>query len=154
MSTDPTELDDVASGSEEGVALSLSGGGYRAMMFHVVALCRLNEVGLLGKLTRISCVSGGSITAGYLGFIWNKLQFKAGKAGNFDLFVNGIRAMADTSVDAGAVIGGIFLPGRISDRVARAYDDVLFKGGKLSDLPDDTDKKAPRFVINATNIQS
>ena len=154
MSTDPAELDDVASGSEEGVALSLSGGGYRAMMFHVGALCRLNEVGLLGKLTRISSVSGGSITAGYLGFVWNKLQFNAGKAGNFDLFVNGIRAMADTSVDAGAVIGGIFLPGTISDRVAKAYDKVLFNGGKLSDLPDDSGKKAPRFVINATNIQS
>ena len=154
MSTDPTELDDVESGSEEGVALSLSGGGYRAMMFHVGALCRLNEVGLLGKLTRISSVSGGSITAGYLGFMWNKLQFNAGKTANFDLFVNGIRAMADTSVDAGAVIGGIFLPGTISDRVAKAYDKVLFNGGKLADLPDDSGNKAPRFVINATNIQS
>lgn len=154
MSTDPSELDDVAPGSEEGVALSLSGGGYRAMMFHVGALCRLNEVGLLGKLTRISSVSGGSITAGYLGFVWNKLQFNAGKAGNFDLFVNGIRAMADTSIDAGAVIGGIFLPGTISDRVAKAYDKVLFNGGKLADLPDDSGNKAPRFVINATNIQS
>jgi NTE family protein len=97
---------------------------------------------------------GGSITAGLLGLLWSKLQFDNGKAANFGLFVDGIRAMADTTVDAGAVIGGIFLPGTISDRVAQAYDDVLFKGAKLSDLPDDSGKKAPHFVINATNIQS
>lgn len=146
--------DNAPVGSEDGVALSLSGGGYRAMMFHVGALCRLNEIGLLGKLTRISSVSGGSITAGVLGLLWNTLQFDKGKTAKFDLFVDRMRAMAETSVDVGAVIGGILLPGTISDRVAKAYDDVLFHGAKLRDLPDDTEKKAPRFVINATNIQS
>lgn len=155
MATAHPDLDDeVGSQTEEGVALSLSGGGYRAMMFHVGSLCRLNEVGLLGKLTRISSVSGGSITAGYLGLRWNDLQFNNGKAQRFDLFVDGIRAMADTTVDVGAVLGGIFLPSTISDRVARSYDGVLFKGATLRDLPDDTDKKAPRFVINATNVQT
>jgi NTE family protein len=155
MSVDTPEWDeDSAAGSEEGVALALSGGGYRAMMFHVGALCRLNEVGLLGKLTRISSVSGGSITAGFLGLVWNKLQFVSGKATNFDLLVDGIRQMADTTVDVGAVFGGIFLPGSVSDRVAEAYDRVLFKGAGLHDLPDDGGKKAPRFVINATNVQT
>ena len=154
MPLEPTDLDTDASEQEDGVALSLSGGGYRAMMFHVGAMCRLNEVGLLGKLSRISSVSGGSITAGFLGLLWNKLQFDAGKAANFSLFVEGMREMADTTVDAGAVIAGILLPGSISDRVAKAYDEVLFKGAKLRDLPDDTGKKVPHFVINATNIKS
>jgi NTE family protein len=155
VSTDPSELeDDSAVGSEEGVALALSGGGYRAMMFHVGALYRLNEIGLLSKITRISSVSGGSITAGFLGLIWNKLQFNSNKATNFDLFVDGIREMAETTVDVGAVFSGIFLPGSISDRVAQVYDRVLFKGATLRDLPDDSGKKAPRFVINATNIQT
>jgi hypothetical protein len=36
------------------------------MMFHVGALYRLNEIGLLGKPTRVSSVSDGSITAGFL----------------------------------------------------------------------------------------
>jgi NTE family protein len=62
--------------------------------------------------------------------------------------------MADTTVDAGAIIGGILLPGSISDRVAKAYDKVLFDGAKLSDLPDDLQPGNPRFVINATNIQT
>lgn len=154
MSNEPERDDEAGAGTEEGVALALSGGGYRAMMFHVGALIRLNEVGLLGRLTRISSVSGGSITAGYLGLVWSKLQFNNGKAANLNLFVDGIRAMADKTVDAGAIFGGIFLPGSISDRVAEAYDDVLFNGAMLADLPDDSGKKAPRFVINATNIQT
>jgi NTE family protein len=154
MPTEPTDLDVESTGREDGVTLSLSGGGYRAMVFHIGALWRLNEVGLLGRLKRISSVSGGSITAAYLGLVWNRLEFNAGKAANFQLFVDGMRKMADTSVDVGAVIGGIFLPGTISDRVASAYDDVLFKGSKLAALPDDHGGAAPRFVINATNVQT
>jgi hypothetical protein len=61
----------------------------------------------------------------------------------------GMRAMADTTVDAGAVIGGILLPSSISDRIAKAYDEVLFNGAKLRDLPDDTGRKPPfRYQCN------
>jgi NTE family protein len=154
MPTEPADLDSESAERTEGVTLSLSGGGYRAMVFHIGALWRLNEVGLLGRLKRISSVSGGSITAAYLGLMWSELGFNAGKAANFGQFVEGMRKMADTSVDVGAVFGGIFLPGTISDRVAEAYDAVLFKGKKLADLPDDSGGTAPRFVINATNVQS
>lgn len=154
MDDELTDPHQERAGIEDGVALSLSGGGYRAMVFHVGALYRINEVGLLGKLARISSVSGGSIAAGALGLLWGKLQFENGKAAKFDLLVERIRAMADTTVDVGAVIGGIFSSLSISEKVARAYDDVLFNGAKLRDLPDDSQKKAPRFVINATNVQS
>ena len=51
---------------EDGVALCLSGGGYRAMVFHLGVLWRLNETKLLSKVKRFSSVSGGSITAGVL----------------------------------------------------------------------------------------
>ena len=132
---------DLGVASEDGVGLSLSGGGYRAMMFHVGVLYRLNEVGLLGKLTRISSVSGGSITAAYLGLLWDRLQFNNGKTANFGLFVDGMRTMANVTVDADAVIGGILFPGSISDKVAHDYDKVLFKGARLSDLPDDSGEK-------------
>ena len=155
MPIEPTDLDAANAQHEDGVTLSLSGGGYRAMVFHIGALWRLNEVGLLSRLKRVSSVSGGSITAAYLGLVWKDLHFDvAGRAQNFGIVVDGLRKMAATSVDVGAVIGGIFLPGTISDRVASAYDDVLFKGSKLADLPDEGGGKAPRFVINATNVQS
>ena len=47
-------------------ALALSGGGFRATLFHCGALLRLNELGYLTKISRISSVSGGSIASGML----------------------------------------------------------------------------------------
>ena len=50
-----------------GIALCLWGGGYRAMLFHLGALWRLNELGYLHRPDRNSSVSGGSVKAGVLG---------------------------------------------------------------------------------------
>lgn len=50
----------------EAVTLCLSGGGFRAALFHLGALTRLNQLGVLGKLNTISCVSGGSIVGAFL----------------------------------------------------------------------------------------
>lgn len=133
-----------------GVALCLSGGGYRAMLFHAGALIRLNELGYLPKLDRISSVSGGSITAGVLGLNWAKLNFVNGVAQNFsELVIAPIRRLAGKTIDVEAVLGGILLPGTVSDKVRAAYKDILFGEATLQDLPD-----RPRFVINATNVQS
>jgi len=52
------------------VGLCLSGGGYRAAVFHLGSLIRLNEAGLLRRLRTVSSVSGGSIIAGLLGLRW------------------------------------------------------------------------------------
>jgi NTE family protein len=147
-------LDKQPAQPEDGIGLALSGGGYRAMVFHVGALIRLNEVGLMRKIKRISSVSGGSITAAVLGTSWKDLKFTDEVAVNFEIVVQRVREMADTTVDAGAIIGGILLPGSISDRVAKSYDKILFKGAKLNDLPDDSQPGNPRFVLNATNIQT
>lgn len=49
-----------------GIALCLSGGGFRAALFHLGALRRLRELGVLGRITWLSSVSGGSILAGHL----------------------------------------------------------------------------------------
>jgi NTE family protein len=49
-----------------GTALCLSGGGFRAALFHLGALTRLNELGLLGCIDTVSCVSGGSILGALL----------------------------------------------------------------------------------------
>jgi NTE family protein len=55
-----------AADRRSGHALCLSGGGYRAALFHLGAVRRLNECGLLGRLDMISSVSGGSILAAHL----------------------------------------------------------------------------------------
>src|SRR5689334_15478660 len=112
----------------EGTALCLSGGGYRAMLFHVGSLWRLNEMGFLPRLARISSVSGGSITAGVLGLKWRSLAFDGrGVSGTFEQeIVQPIRALAGRTIDEGAIFGGILLPGAISEKVADAYRKYLF----------------------------
>jgi len=136
---------------EPGVALCLSGGGYRAMVFHIGAIWRLNELRYLPKLDRVSSVSGGSITAGVLGLNWHNLVFDAdGFATNLDdQFVQPLRSVASKTIDLWAVILGILLPGTISDRVAAAYRKHVFGLASLQDLPD-----KPRFVINSTSMQT
>lgn len=52
--------------SRKGTALCLSGGGFRAALFHLGALTRLNELGMLGSIDTVSSVSGGSILAAHL----------------------------------------------------------------------------------------
>ena len=152
--TTPVEFiagDDPNKEPDPGSGLCLSGGGYRAMVFHVGTLWRLYEAGLLSKFDRISSVSGGSITAGVLGLKWGKLSFDPGQVREDFVpeVVTPIRELAGETIDRDAVIFGLTLPGRISDRVAAAYKEHLFGEATLQDLPDE-----PRFVINATNVQS
>lgn len=147
--TDPPQ-----EGPKPGIALCLSGGGYRAMVFHLGSLVRLNEAGLLPKVSRISSVSGGSITAGVLGMEWKDLTFDRGVATNLDTVIQKVLDFASVDVDAGSIISGLLLPGAISDRVARAYDKHLFQGARLADLPGDDKPGSPRFVINATNVKT
>ena len=94
------------------------------MLFHLGALWRLNELGYLPKLGRISSVSGGSITAGVLGHRWSKLDFANGVAANFQSeVVATIRSMASHTIDVGDVLKGIFLPGTVGDRIVASYND-------------------------------
>ena len=43
------------------IGLALSGGGFRAALFHIGVLARLAECDLLRRIEYLSCVSGGSI---------------------------------------------------------------------------------------------
>ena len=43
------------------IGLALSGGGFRASLYHIGVLARLAELDLLRKIEFLSCVSGGSI---------------------------------------------------------------------------------------------
>lgn len=141
---------------EEASALCLSGGGFRAMLFHAGALWRLNEAGLLPKFGRISSVSGGSITSAMLGLAWRRLEF--GADGVSPLLqrevVAPLRAFADRTFDWRAIVGGMLLPGGAGDRMVDFYREHLFGRQTLQDLPDDAAGEGPRFVINATNLQS
>ena len=144
-------VNDSAGEPQPGSALCLSGGGYRAMIFHLGVLWRLNDLGYLPKLDRISSVSGGSITAGVLGLHWSLLDFGAdGVARGFGkAVVDPVRSLAGDTIDVASVLGGVLGPGTVPGKVRAAYRKHLFGDTTLQDLPD-----RPRFVINATNVQS
>jgi NTE family protein len=116
----------------------------------VGALWRLCELGYLAKLNRISSVSGGSITAGVLGLHWSEL---GSDKTDIDLFkihiVIPIRKLAAKTIDRKSILWGSLWTGAIGDRLIEAYRDQLFEKSTLQDLPDQ-----PRFVINATNVQT
>ena len=135
---------------EEGSALALSGGGYRAVLFHLGTLIRLNELGVLGQLKRVSSVSGGSITAGVLATRWSQLNFQSGIAANLnEVVVKPLQAFCSETTDAWAVVAGALTPFKTAgDYVIDAYRKKLGLGVKLASLP----AGGPRFVFNSTNF--
>jgi NTE family protein len=151
LTTPEGEREEVVSQADRQWALCLSGGGYRAMLFHLGSLWRLNEMGWLPRLDRISSVSGGSITAAVVGRHWEELAFDDRGVGRRfeELVVEPIRSLAGQTIDVGSILKGLFGPGSAADKVVAAYRKHLFGDATLQDLPD-----RPRFVINATNIQT
>ena len=151
----PVHDDEPDESDDRGRGLCLSGGGYRAMLFHLGTLWRLNEAGWLGTLDRVSSVSGGSITAATLASRWSQLAFDAdGVASSFaDLVVTPLRRLAGRTIDVSSVVRGALGVGSVGDRVAAAYDRHLFDGATLQDLPA-PDARTPRFILNATSLQS
>ncbi|MFG1410660.1 patatin-like phospholipase family protein [Xanthobacter sp. VTT E-85241] len=131
-------------------ALALSGGGFRAVLFHCGALMRLNELGVLTRITRISSVSGGAIANGMLAAAWPRLEVKDGVFINLDREVIApLRSFCRRSIDTMALGWGALLPGKsVGDVLADSYDE-MFGGITLQDLPD-----LPQFVFNATNLQT
>ena len=72
----PNKQDFLTAGKvDDVIGLCLSGGGFRAMIYHVGVLVRLNELGLLSRIQEVASVSGGSITAGKLAEAWKRLRF-------------------------------------------------------------------------------
>lgn len=136
---------------DAGVGLALSGGGYRAMVFHLGALWRLNEVGWLPRLDRIAGVSGGAIAAAALGSAWDRLGFRDDGVGALfgALVADPLLELAGETLDAGAVVGGVLGPGSPNERLADGYDDHLLRGATLGDLP-----TRPDVAIVATSVQT
>jgi predicted acylesterase/phospholipase RssA len=54
------------------IGLALSGGGFRATLFHLGLVRFLHDTGILSNVSHITAVSGGSIIAAHLGLNWNR----------------------------------------------------------------------------------
>lgn len=140
---------------EEGIGLCLSGGGFRATLYNLGSLWRLNDFGLLPKLKIITSVSGGSIVSALLGLKWKGLAFDAaGRAANFPLEVaDPIRAFCRRNIALPAIAYGLLNPFKtIGDEMAEYYADMYGKH-TLQDLPD-PQQNTPLFLIYATSMQS
>ncbi|ACI54706.1 Patatin [Rhizobium leguminosarum bv. trifolii WSM2304] len=135
------------------LGLCLSGGGYRAMLFHAGSLARLNEAGLLAKLDIISSVSGGSIASGLLAYVWPRLVFENGVAVNFRTeYVDRILAFSQVFADGPSFLKGVFNPfSSAAEEAAKLYERYLFDGKSpsLRDLP-----SSPWFVFCASNLRT
>lgn len=146
-------------GARSGMGLALSGGGFRAALFGLGSLWRLNELGWLRSMRRITSVSGGSLTAGVLAARWPELTFdEVGRATNFEpVVVNRIRAFCSKSLDWKVTLCGL-IPFVSAAGVARGvYDRRLVrtpKGGAatLAELP--ARGEGPDFVFYATCLQT
>lgn len=89
----------------EGLALCLSGGGFRAALFHLGALRRLNELGILSRVDTISSVSGGSILSAHLAQVVDPWPAPSQGIGDWDArVVAPFRRFAATNIRTPAIL--------------------------------------------------
>lgn len=145
-------------GRRHGTALCLSGGGYRAAIFHLGALLRLHETGGLAGVRLFSSVSGGSVVSAWLAtrFLatrrdrretfadWcRRIDFRATVLEPFRGFVRGdIRTWPVLST---LPLNGVW-PSRRVRKLERAYARRLGEVA-LEDLPED-----PAWVFCASDL--
>jgi NTE family protein len=136
--------------------LALSGGGYRATLFGLGSLWRLNDAGLMGKLDRITSVSGGSIVSGILADRWHKLIFADGKAQNFvEEIAHPVQKFCEETIDIGAGLKGLITPFKSAgDFLRDKYAKRLFGASTMRSLPDASQPGNPKFIFYATNVQT
>ncbi len=63
------------------IGLALSGGGYRAALYHLGLVRFLRDAGILSQVTHITSVSGGSVLAAHLALNWSRYN---GSPNDFD----------------------------------------------------------------------
>ncbi|HEX9970605.1 MAG TPA: patatin-like phospholipase family protein [bacterium] len=138
------------------IALALSGGGFRATLFTLGSLWRLNEFGLLPRIDRITSVSGGSITSAYLAMKWGELDFNkdTGVANNFtSIIAKPLQEFCSKPLDILAGLSGLIVPfSTIGDKVAKQYAKRLFGTKTLQDIP--APGQGPEFIFYATSLQT
>lgn len=140
----------------EGAGLALSGGGYRATLFHLGALRRLNELGLLHRMDEVSSVSGGSIMSGQLA------TYIVRHGGRLDQPITPddwnqhvatpLYTLTEQDIRTGPILRRYLIPwnwfssttaiNAVADRLYEDLTDVMLK-----DLP-----MKPDFVFNATEM--
>jgi NTE family protein len=143
----------------DGIALCLSGGGFRAALFHAGGIRRLNELGLLSQVRTVSSVSGGSIAAGFLAAVWPRLTADGRVFTNLEeLYEWPLRTFCARNIRNWPLLWGRLDPRnwpRLLSPTFSATDLLVAEYQRLvgtlrlADLPE-----SPRFILCAANLQT
>lgn len=133
-----------------GIAVCLSGGGFRATLYHLGALRRLNASGLLARVDTLSSVSGGSYLNAVLAARWHELDAGADADGVFlgfdELVTRPTVRLCGGNFRGDGLWRDLLDPrDNFTEDLADLLDARLLGGRRLGALPDH-----PRFVFNAT----
>lgn len=135
-----------------GLAVCLSGGGFRAALFHLGALRRLNEVGLLSQIDTFSSVSGGSILAAHLAEKIKPWPARGMVVGDWEAtaeipFRKVVKRNLRTWPIANRLLPWNWFKNSTGVETLAAQYERNVTRLRLSELPD-----RPRFLINATDL--
>lgn len=138
------------------IALSLSGGGYRAAAFHLGTLEMLNDLGLLKDVKVLSTVSGGSIVgAFYVVSLADGLSFDSYRDKFYD-FLKSTNVILSSlnGLDASRAIACTPVMPSLIRAASDVYDGSNLLGGKrFSDLTQ-VQEHLDEIVINATEFRA
>ena len=141
-------MTDLLAGDSTRIHLYLLGRGYRAMLFHLGAVRRLNDFGLLPKLSTVSAVSGGSILSAMLAGKWNEVD--CDPQINLELVLEPIEEiLCNLAYPTG-------LLSVMGDLLARVYPPAFKRhyGDLFGDMTLGKLQHIPEFVFMATNLRT
>jgi NTE family protein len=141
------------------IALALSGGGFRASIFHLGLLRRLAEFGWLPDVDVISTVSGGSIVGAFAVQRWDSFLQAGGDARAFESTISApfLERIQTRNFLIDWLLTSWQWPFRKlaskaftrTQAAAELFDEMFFGGQPCDALP-----SRPLLILNATNLQS
>jgi len=124
-------------GNRKRIGIALSGGGFRAALYHLGVLKQLLEWDLLWDLDLISSLSGGSIVGAFVAQHWRDANA-----------LNELEDYLTTKSLTANYYHGILSPFKTRTEVmAKSLSDNLFGDATLADL-----SNGPRSYISASNL--
>ena len=157
----PDSEDETPPSRQRGIGLCLSGGGFRATLFHLGAIQRLFELGIATRpdFDTVASVSGGSLTAAQWAIATSLRAGNRDAAGEAILGLNFTRdiarpllALTAKDIRTGAMAKKFLLPwnwfrGAYAVNAMIDKFEAAFGKGTLNLLPE-----RPRFIFCATDM--
>ncbi len=154
-----------AAPQQDRIGLALSGGGFRASLFHLGVIRRLEELGIMEKVSIVSAVSGGSIVAAFYLCEMEK-QMREDRVKNrttdrvqlFENIAEKFLKAVDHNLRTRALIftpfyhpilfcktlfSQVFRKGARAELIQAEYDKFFFFGDTMDQLPVERPEKAP-----------